>query len=194
LLHHGPDLDLTDLDCTLALVGLDDPTAPFDRQVGVGVIDQLSHRAPRGSGSRPLLVAVAERPVDDVIRLRLMEAGADVLVDLAELERRGAVEQIIRAGPTTTWHPAAGSSALAGLGLRRTSRLNAGLAFLVESGLTDVFTDDRQLSRRREITVRTKLAEIVGIDAQASGSGAVVRRSLPSWNQIRSVVREACGS
>jgi len=193
--HHGaPFAPKALLAVDVVVVGLFDPSAAFDRCPGVELVDRLADMRP---GAQPALVAVADGRVSDLVRLRLVEAGADHLVATDTLAQLGALADLAGSA-STTWRPIKSSMELAHHGLGLTSRLNAGLAHIVSNGLEAAFRPGSGagggLSRRRAITVRTALAEIVGIQAVGEGSGAVLARSLPSWRQLAELVWVARGA
>ena len=145
-----------------------------------------------GTGGR-LSSRSTDRPVGDVARLRLREAGADHLADLDGLCRPGALRALVNGGPSTSWHPSPASTSRRH-GLRLSSRVNAGLAYLLGEGVATYFEDgassDLGLSRRRSITVHAlRRAGRPRPCPHGFGGRAGIRH--PSWRQIARLVRVA---
>lgn len=177
------DLGLDGVD--VAVVDLLGPPGGFDRVHGLAVVRAVAPHVPR-------VLACAPAVAGPVVALRAVRAGADCLVTPAELATRlapaGAARRVEGAATGLD------AAALARLGLSRSSDPDAGLDLIAEQGLEGAFTGEDTLSRRRTITVRTALAQRIGVVPLAAGSGAVVDRRLPSWAQLREVVDLARGA
>ncbi len=167
----------------------------FDRFPGVGVVERIRRfRSP----AETLVIVISGHLTNDLLRLRMAEAGADFFYGRNEVRNLWSLEGSILHPESARRADRGDPLALARHGLRSTSRLNCGLAYLRDRGLGPAFgspvRDETVLSRRRAISVRAQVADMVGIRSTAAGSGAFVERVLPSWRQVFDLVNEARGN
>lgn len=184
--------DWNDVDLILVDSGMDSDA--WDRYIGVKVTQRIRSYVGRSQHS-PHIVAFLNHGPTDVLRLRFAEAGANQSVLRAELCRTVQLLHVLNPSNRPVEVRPEARDEIARLGLSARSRLNAGLDHLQSTGLCDQFlTDAPDMSRRRSITVRSQLAEIMQIEPVAAGSGAYVCRTTPSWRQLTDVVRLARGA
>lgn len=145
--------------------------------------------------AQPVAVLLTGTDVNDLLVIRAAEAGFDFVYRRDEVGCVDDLERVVLA-PDLARSPGriADFSALRRLGLSFSSRLNAGLTFLEENGLTCHVSGAQTLSRRRSITLRQRLAEMIGIRASGTASAATVERTLPSWRQVQQIVDLARGA
>jgi DNA-binding NarL/FixJ family response regulator len=131
-----------------------------------------------------------------LIVLRAIEAGVDYLYRWTEVADATALERLVLV-PDATRAPGhmLDYHALRRLGLSASSRPNRGLALLAERGLADAATGFSltALSRRRGITLRRDLADVMRVDALTT-SAANPANPVPSWRQLERIVDLARGA
>jgi CheY-like chemotaxis protein len=176
-------------DVDVVLVDAHDPHAEFDHFAGVDVAARA-----RAASSSIRIVVLSGHAFNDVLRLRMAEAGADEFhahrdVDTAdELVRIVTTPQAIGPGPAETT-----GAARARLGMAPTGSVNDGVRWAGEhlgAAAVDPSAAASGLSRRRTITARSKLAELMGLEATPSSAA---RRTTPSWRDITGFLDRARG-
>ena len=168
-----------------------DATAEWDHYPGIGVAARLRKSSP--TVRRLLLVAPPGSPL---LPLRASEAGVTHFYRTSTLGTMSALERaLLLADPECTPSGAIDRALLRSLGLSLSSRLNEGLAFVDESGLRPALNAPyAAMSRRRGITIRTHLANIMDVKPVSAGSGSVVEPKTPTWRQLSAIVNLARGS
>ena len=178
----------------VVLIDAYDTDAAFDHFAGVAVVERIQAIA---AGRRPTMVVVTGHLLDDVLRLRMAEAGADFLFGHGEVR---TVEQLLAAihDPASVRGPGPpDADALGMLGLSLDSRPNEAMRWVDQSGLAEVFVDAAEgesqktfeVGRRRIRAAREQLAARGGFRRTADGE----RTSVPEWQQIVSIVSAARG-
>jgi CheY-like chemotaxis protein len=181
-------------DIDVALIDAYDTDADFDHFAGVGVVEQIKAL---DADRRPVLIVITGHLLDDVLRLRMAEAGADYLFGHGEVR---TVEQLLLAirDPASVRSPGPPNpEALDKLGLTLDSRPNQAMHWVDESGLAEVFVEAAEgesqktfeVGRRRIRAARQQLAARGGFRRTADGQ----RTSVPEWQQIVSIVSAARG-
>ncbi len=179
--------------CDVALVDAWDEQERFDRFPGVGVVE---HIRARRRPEETTVVVLSGHVFDDVLRLRMAEAGADYFCGTNEIcDLDDLVELISR--PSERHRSAPGDPGrLAELGLTESSRPNAALRDITERGLEGVFEAEGRpgepgLSRRKTITLRRRLAALAGL---APPPPRRPSQTVPEWRAVVRVVNRARGA
>jgi len=172
-----------------ALIDAHDPDAGFDEFPGVRVVERIRARAGR---PQPVIVVITGHVLDDMLRLRMAEAGADFLFGHAHVRTVERLHAVATDPASMAEDAAPDPGALEELGLTTASHPNAALQWVEEAGLAEVFvtaaegesqkvlpTGRRQLQRSRQ-----RVSDIGGIRRTAAGQ----RTSLPEWQQIVDVI------
>lgn len=165
----------------------------WDRFGGINVAAAIKQHRPREQ-TAPKLVLLCSQRTSPLLPIRAAEAGIDFIYPAArtldELERLVLAPDLER-----TPARSADYGVLRRLGLLFSSRLNAGLGYIQQQGLTQLFSPvgDARVTRRGAITVRQHLAELIRIQPAGGGTAALANRTLPSWKQLRLVVDAARG-
>jgi hypothetical protein len=146
----------------------------------------------RGNRPQPVIVVITGHVLDDVLRLRMAEAGADFLFGHAHVRTVERLQTAATDPASMAQHAAPDPAVLEELGLTPASHPNAALHWVEQAGLAEVFVTAaegesqkvlpagrRQLQRSRQL-----LSDIGGIRRTAAGQ----RTSLPEWQQIVDVV------
>lgn len=178
----------------VVLIDAYDTDASFDHFAGVAVVERIHEMDPEG---RPTLIVITGHLLDDVLRLRMAEAGADFLFGHGEVR---TVEQLLLAiqDPASVLAPGPPDpEGLAKLGLSVDSRPNEAMRWVDQSGLAEVFVEASEgesqktfeVGRRRIRAARQQLAAKGGFRRTADGE----RTSVPEWQQIVSIVSAARG-
>lgn len=137
------------------------------------------------------VVAVVPALSNPLLRLRLQEAGvreAVMPVDLADMDG------LRRALESEAASPSLLPAELRAFGLKPTAALNDCLAWVQGSEAAAVVDGELDLSRRRLISLRTRIASMLQMEPWAAGSGAIVERRVPSWRQVIAVLNMARGA
>lgn len=172
-----------------ALIDAHDPAAGFDEFPGVAVVERIRARTRE---PRPTVVVITGHVLDDMLRLRMAEAGADFLFGHAHVRTVERLHAVATDPGSIAIDAAPDPSALAELGLTSLSHPNAALKWVEEAGLTDVFVTAAEgesqkvlpTGRRALLRSRERVSEVGGVRRTASGQ----RTSLPEWQQIVDVV------
>lgn len=177
-------------DVDVVLVDAHDPRADFDRYQGVRVVESIR----RAGGERPRVVVLTGHADNDLLRIRMAEAGADHLHAHDDVRTVADLVAVVDGR-------AAGEALDAG-----TERLRAGLAPTAQVNEVvdwadahlgeDAIVPGRSqkslpVSRRRLITARSHLARTTGL-GPAGGSAAT--RRLPAWQEVAEFLQRARGA
>jgi len=165
----------------------------WDRFFGLRVGDAIRACLPEPA---PVTVLLVGHEANHLLVVRAAEAGFDFVYQRAGVRTIDDLERMVLA-PDLGRSPGriADFPALRQLGLSFSSRLNAGVAFVEENGLAGQLADGpTALSRRRSITVRQRIADLVGIRPTGPASAATVERTLPSWRQVQQIFDLARGA
>lgn len=170
-----------------------DAGEPFDRFSGVRLVRALRERD-GAAGERATVVVVSGCAANPFLRLRMAEAGADLLLSKADVDAavllqaaEGAMAEGKRAGPTRGLHRASGLNGLLE-DLRRRD-----LAGAFRPGLTQ---DATGLSRRQVMALRREVQQRGGLepDPTLRGGGPGVRGAVPTWRAVVDFVNRARGA
>lgn len=176
-LSHTEALDHHDLWSTSDVVLVDawDPRAGFDRFPGVGVIRAIRAR----SGPGPRVVVVTGHLVNDLLRLRMAEAGADFFYgheEVADSDRLAAAVTAAAAAPPAAPAPA-------------TSTIEPALDWIRDHGVEEAFSAPRQkvapYSRRAIGHIRREVGDRAGL---------APRGQLSRWRAVVDFVNRARGA
>lgn len=181
-------------DVDVLLVDAHDSDAGFDQFVGVGVA-----AVARRASSETRIVVLSGHSDNDLLRIRMAEAGADEFHAHRDIDSADALVGLVTHG-----RGAAASSAAAAdaelvaarlrLGISPSARVNEAVSWADEHLDAGVFEAETQTasgtSRRRFITARRRLSSMVGLDVRASSAA---RRSLPAWREVADFVDRARG-
>lgn len=169
--------------------------ADFDHFAGVGVAERI--RSVELS-PQPTLIVVTGHVLNDVLRLRLAQAGADYLFSHYQVR---TVEQLAAAvrdpgafAIDLVPHP----DGLGRLGLSADSRPNDALRWVEREGLHQLFREAESgesqktysIGRRRISAIRHRLADVGGVARTAKGQ----RTRIPEWAQVVDLVANLRGS
>lgn len=163
-------------DVDVLLVDAHDETAGFDRFVGVKIVQQV--RAICGP-KRPRVVVITGHVFNDLLRVRMAEAGADFLYGHADVRSVDALVAAIRSAAVDTPLPAEPASGL-----------NDAVQWASDHLGEDAFQRESQkalpLSRRSIITARRRIGRYLGADD-------AVDANAPTWREITALLDRARG-
>ncbi len=177
-------------DIEVVLVDAHDPGADFDRYRGVMVVAKIR----QGPAPGPRVVVLTGHSKNDLLRIRMAEAGADemhahddvrTVADLVALAEG-------RAAPATL----DGATARAKAGLAPGARLNEAVSWADDNLGEDAIAPGQSqkslpVSRRRLITARSHLARATGLGPQ---NGSAANRRLPAWQEVAEFLQRARGA
>lgn len=195
-LSHAEALSFEHWDeCDVAVVDAWDESEHFDRFPGVRVVEEIRRRRPGGT---TLIVVISGHALDDMLRLRMAEAGADFFYGHSEVRDPGALLSVIQDPDEARRITPGKPDQLAGLGLSARSQPNAALRFISETGMEEIFAQarpqkDLPLSRRGIITARRRLAALAKL-SPTRPVGATKDRAMPEWRAITRFVNWARGA
>ncbi len=180
-------------ECDVALVDAWDESERFYRFPGVRVVERIrTERNPE----QTVIIVVSGHLLDDMLRLRMAEAGADFFYGAAEVpDLESLVEVITR--PADARRVSSGDPRrLAQWGLSTDSRPNLALHHIVDEGMEDAFAPgatQRQvpLSRRRIITARRRLAQLARLSPGRQPGARPL--DTPEWRAVVRFVNWARG-
>lgn len=169
-----------------------DAGEPFDRFSGVRLVQRLRQHAGE-RGARPTVVVVSGCATNPFLRLRMAQAGADLLLSKAEVD---AAVLLRAASGARTGAPVCSSHRLP-----RASGLNDLLDDLRRRDLGDAFRpgltqDATGLSRRQVMALRREVQARGGLepDPTLRGGGPGVRGAVPTWRAVVDYVNRARGA
>jgi hypothetical protein len=193
-LSHADALGRDDLwtSVDVALVDAWDHRAGFDRFPGVGVVEAIRRRR---TPEETVVIVITGHVLNDVLRLRMAEAGADYFYgheDVAGVTELVAV--ITRPDPSN--RPQVDPVVLEQIGVRAGSRPNAALAWINDHGLADAFTGESQkalpVTRRTIMRIRREMGSLGRIKG-SPGSGAEHDPRWPEWKHVVRFVNRVRG-
>jgi DNA-binding NarL/FixJ family response regulator len=182
-------------ECDVALVDAWDDRETFDRFPGVRVVERIRQERTR---EETIIVVISGHVLDDLLRLRMAEAGADFFYGAGEVPDLDTLLQVIKEPAETRRVTPGDPLRLAPWGLNPESRPNAALQHIVDKGLEEAFTPgapqrEVSLSRRRIITARQRIATLAKMHPAASTrSGRPLR--APEWRAVVRFVNRARGA
>jgi CheY-like chemotaxis protein len=173
-------------DVDVVLVDAKDERADFDLYVGVRVVERLRAVTP----SDLQIVVITGHVLDDVLRLRMAEAGADWLYGHSDVRSPDDLVAIVRAPGHGDAAPPPDPRALDAAGLSPDARPNEALRYLEDAGLAGAVTSSSSgesqkalaAGRRRIINARQRLAGVLGTTPTDP------RATTPEWRRLVSVI------
>ena len=133
--------------------------------------------------------------VNDMLRLRMAEAGADYFYGHDDVAGVDELAAVIRS-PEVEHRPAVSAAALHDLGIRTGGRPNAALAWIREEGFDDAFSGESQkalpVSRRAIMRIRREIGTI-GRVAGPRPTGAEHDARWPEWQHVVRFVNRVRG-
>lgn len=194
-MDHAEAVDSVDVwwSVDVALVDAWDHRAGFDRFPGVAVVEAIRRaRTP----AEATIIVVTGHVVNDMLRLRMAEAGADYFYghdDVAGVEELAGVIF----APGVDHRPQMSSDALRDLGVRPGSRPNAALAWIRDEGFGDAFSGESQkalpVSRRAIMRIRREIAAIARV-APPPGTASAHDVRWPEWQHVVRFVNRVRGA
>ncbi|MDA8268745.1 MAG: hypothetical protein M0Z63_13840 [Actinomycetota bacterium] len=169
-------------DVDVAIVDAADERHRGDQFPGVAVVERVRRCRP---APHPVIVVRTGHFLDDALRLRMREAGADLFFHRCELQQAEALHAVVlrpeefRAGVPAPLDV----EALFRLGIGTRTRVNAGVAFLERHGMGPMGVSQRS---RRWTAFRKDFndqARIVPVNAD--GTLPALERAVPSLPQIQ---------
>jgi DNA-binding NarL/FixJ family response regulator len=193
-MDHAAAVDATDLwdRVDVALVDAWDHRAGFDRFPGVAVVEAIR----RGrSAEATTIIVITGHVVNDMLRLRMAEAGADFFYGHEDVAGVAELVDVVL-NPGVDHRPEVTADAFRELGVRAGSRPNAALAWLRGEGFDDAFTGESQkalsVSRRTIMRIRREVGAIARVE-QTSTSGNDNEPRWPEWQHIVRFVNRVRG-
>jgi hypothetical protein len=164
----------------------------WDQYAGLGALAAL--RAAGQLAKEAHVVGVVTTLTNPLIAVRAAESGVNALCSWSELRDLPALERALLT-PPLEWRPGErmAFSELRELGVSPTASLSAGLSYIRRHALEHAF-ENGAFTRRKRITLRRTLADLAGIRATASSSGAQNQPVIPSWQQIQFIFSLARGT
>jgi DNA-binding NarL/FixJ family response regulator len=193
VLSHADALDFDQWDeADIALVDAWDERASFDRFPGVRVVEAIRARR---SPAETLVVVVSGHVFDEMLRLRMAEAGADFFYSHADVRDLDALTEILLRPDAARRVTPSDAQALEDVGLTTASRPNATLRQVSQAGLSEAFAPGESqkalpISRRGIINARRRLADAAGL----AHTGGPSERVAPEWRAIVRFVNWARGA
>jgi CheY-like chemotaxis protein len=191
---HGQAIDSVGLweRVDVALVDAWDHRAGFDRFPGVAVVEAIRRSR---TGEETTIIVITGHVVNDMLRLRMAEAGADYFYGHDDVAGIDELVEVIRE-PGVDHRPQVAADALADLGLRPGGRANAALAWVRKEGFDDAFSGESQkalpVSRRAIMRIRREIGTIARVDEpRATGAEHDVR--WPEWQNVVRFVNRVRG-
>jgi CheY-like chemotaxis protein len=175
----------------VVLVDAWDGREDWDRFPGVAVVEAI--RLVR-SKEDTLIIVISGHITNDLLRLRMAEAGADFFYGHGELRGPEDLLRAIRQPDDARRARPIDTGELAALGVSSSSKLNAALHYIERRGLVGAFrprTSQKALpvGRRTLITARRRVAEI----ARIAQSRPVATDRPPEWRHVVRLVNLARG-
>jgi len=176
----------------VALVDAWDQHGGFDRFPGVAVVEAIRRsRTPQET----TIIVITGHVVNDMLRLRMAEAGADYFYGHDDVAGIDELVGVIRE-PGIDHRPDVSPEALADLGLRPGGRANDALAWIRKEGLDDAFSGESQkalpVSRRAIMRIRREIGTIARVnEPRATGAEHDVR--WPEWQHVVRFVNRVRG-
>lgn len=156
----------------------------FDRFVGVGVVQHIRRLV---GAERPRIVVITGHVFNDLLRLRMAEAGADFFYAHTDVRTADDLRRVALRLPGDETDVPDGRLAATG-----SPRINETIGWAERHLGEAAFVDESQkalpVSRRTIITARQRLS---GLIEPRAGTGA--GRELPSWRRVVEYVDRARG-
>ena len=178
-------------DVDVVLLDAHDPAASFDRFVGVAVVERI--RATRTS-EQTWVAILTGHAANDLLRIRMAEAGADVLHSHADIRTVDDLLSVV--DRTASAVPPADGEARERAGIGRTARVNEAVswagAHLGDEALAgDAPQKTLGISRRQLITARERIADLGGLTPERRTAR---ERRLPEWREVTRFLQRARGA
>ncbi len=178
-------------DVDVALVDAWDRRAGFDRFPGVAVVSAI--RAFGHPDTR--IVVITGHVLNDALRLRMAEAGADYFYGHEDVADLDALADVIRR-PSPARRPSLDAGELAALGVRRGSRPNDALGWVHDAGYGGVFSGEAQKSlgvgRRSLMRIRAEVGDRAQLTNPVGRGNRAAR--WPEWQEIVRFVNRMRGA
>ncbi len=186
---HHVAADRTDWDdVDVVVLDAHDPRAEFDHFAGVVVAERV-----RRASASIRIVVLSGHAYNDVLRLRMAEAGADEFHAHRDVDTAEELVRIVTEPALDTDAPEdARRIARDRLGVAAGASVNDGVRWAREHLAPDALGPDGapRMSRRRTITARSKLSELMGLRATPTSAA---RRTTPTWREVSSFLDRARG-
>ena len=174
-------------DVDVLLLDAHDPTAGFDQFAGVRVVESVRRTR---TATQTRIVVLTGHAFNDLLRVRMAEAGADALYAHSDVRTAEALLAVVQG--TLDVDATSPQEARRRAGLRQGARLNDAVSWAEDHLGADALADQPQknleLSRRRVITARARIADMVGMPTGADG------RKTPEWKEIVRFLQRARGA
>jgi DNA-binding response OmpR family regulator len=179
----------TDVD--VVLVDAWDASQAWDRFPGVRVVESVRRVRSR---NETLVIVISGHITNELLRLRMAEAGADFFYGHGELRNLDDLLRAIRSPDEARRARPGSSTKVAALGISSSSQLNAALHDIEERGLQEAFrprTSQKSLpfGRRALIAARRRVADL----ARMTQPGPDGDRREPEWRHVVRLVNLARG-
>lgn len=190
---HCQALDLpTWDDVEVVLVDAHDPEAKFDRYQGVAVVARI--RAVRVAASGPRVVVITGHGDNDLLRIRMAEAGADELHSHDDVRTVQDLVSLVEGADSRARLDGPADRAKAGLAPN--ALINEAVSWADDHLGAEAIEPGRSqkslpVSRRRLITARSHLSRSVGLGPP---SGSAASRRLPAWQEVADFLQRARGA
>jgi DNA-binding NarL/FixJ family response regulator len=177
----------------VALVDAWDHRAGFDRFPGVGVVESIRRlRTPLET----VIIVITGHVVNDVLRLRMAEAGADYFYGHDDVASLAELVSVITA-PDPATRPVVDPHTLDEIGVRSGSKPNDALAWIQNAGLSDAFSGESQkalpVTRRTIMRIRREMGNVAKIEGSPA-TGAEHHARWPEWQHVVRFVNRVRGS
>ena len=173
-------------DIDVLVLDAHDPDAGFDRFAGVAVA-----AAARRASSSTRIVVLSGHTHNDLLRVRMAEAGADEFYPHRQIASPEALVALVHRPRS---RPVDVATSRERAGISPDARVNDAVEWAAENLGTEAFDATTQASsgtsRRRFITARRRLSSMIGIEARPSSAA---RRTLPPWRDLARLVDRARG-
>jgi DNA-binding NarL/FixJ family response regulator len=177
----------------VALVDAWDHRAGFDRFPGVGVVEAIRRER---SPDETTIIVITGHVVNDMLRLRMAEAGADYFYGHDDVAGVDELVAVITA-PGVDYRPQVSAEQMRNLGVRSGSRPNAALEWVRDEGFDDAFSGESQkalpISRRAIMRIRREVASRARVSEPRPTGGAHEVR-WPEWQQVVKFVNRVRGA
>lgn len=169
----------------VVIVDAFDEREAFDRFPGVAVVEAIRRRR---SPDETLVVVISGHVLNELLRLRMAEAGADFFYGHAEVRDLPTLVEVIQ-------QPDAGRRVDP---VPEAEGVNAALRHVEEAGIAAAFEPGQtqraaSLSRRTVINARRRVGEMTGLGAAPDTGGRDRRRRMPEWKALVRFVNRARG-
>jgi hypothetical protein len=175
----------------VVLVDAWDASQAWDRFPGVRVVESVRRVRSR---DETLVIVISGHITNELLRLRMAEAGADFFYGHGELRNLDDLLHAIRSPDEARRARPGPSTKVAALGISSSSQLNAALHDIEERGLQEAFrprTSQKSLpyGRRALIATRRRVADL----ARMTQPGPDGDRREPEWRHVVRLVNLARG-